>query len=146
MLLPGSSGSRLVAAGDLDAGDPAQRLERALPELRLLRRRRIARRRQAHAEREHVIGIETGRLVLQLDEAADRQAGADEQHQRERDLAGDQHRANPPLADAAAAARALFQVAVHVEARELVRRREAEQQARERRDREAEQQHASDRR
>ena len=117
VLLPGSSGRRLIAPATSTPGtcrsDSSARSQnsafcagvgyRAGGRLTL--------------ERQHVIGIEAGRLALQFDEAANRQAGTDEQHQRQRDLRRDERAAHPPLPDAAGAARTLLQIVVHVEAR-----------------------------
>ena len=73
--------------------------------------------------------IETGRDVLHPLEASDEQRGANEQHDRERDLAGDEH-ALHTLASSDAAAAAAREGISAVAACRLQRRREREQQRR----------------
>ena len=71
------------------AGRAAQALDHVLVEAHL-RRALILRRRQQHARGDEVGAIEAGTHLQQLREAARHQSGADEQHQRERDLDHDQ--------------------------------------------------------
>ena len=80
--------------------------------------------------------IESGVDALQRERAANQQAGADEQQQRQRDLGDDQARAQP-IAEAAArrSAAALAQAHLHVGAREPQRGREAADDARDEPDR-----------
>ena len=73
--------------------------------------------------------IEAGRDVLHPLEASDEQRGANEQHDRERDLAGDEH-ALHTLASSDAAAAAAREGISAVAACRLQRRREREQQRR----------------
>src|SRR5207247_1226599 len=95
------------------------RIERALPELGFLRRCGIPGRRQADAERQHMIRIEPRGLALQPDETANRQPRADEQHERQRDFSSDEGRPDPALA-AAVAACSLPEIVVDVQMEELV--------------------------
>ena len=88
-----------------------------------------------------MVSIESSRDVLKSDEAADRQSGRDEQHERQCDLAHDERRTDTALAGAAAAAGGLFQRVVDARLQRLARRRETEEEAGRRGDREPEEQH-----
>ena len=58
-----------------------------LPDLALVR---ILREIQRHSHRQHAVGLDAGIDPLQLHEAAQHQSGADEQHERHRNLGDDQ--------------------------------------------------------
>src|ERR1700761_2106092 len=63
---------------------------------------------ERYFERQHVMWAETRFHGMQSKEGADEKHRADQQYQRERNLADDQHRAHPALAKAAAGAAATF--------------------------------------
>ena len=80
-------------------------------------------------------GLEAGVRALQLQEAPHEERRADEEDQRERDLSDDEHVACPCARAAAPRPAPLAHGRAQVRLRDLPRRREAEQHARERRDR-----------
>ena len=118
-----------------DARDGSHALEHRSRRHRRTRRRSGRRRvrrvaeRDADAQRQHRIGIESGVQRGELLNTADHQPGADEQHDRERHL-GDDERASQPLGSlAAAAARRLLQRVGQARHARVNGRRKAEQDA-----------------
>ena len=77
----------------LDHRQRPQPLDDVLEELRLLRRRGVAAGRHADEGRRDASWLEPGRRPLQREKTHQQQAGPDEQHDRERDLAHDQRAA-----------------------------------------------------
>ena len=114
-----------------DAGDTRHRPE-LLVEL-LVRgdhlRRRIARRRQRNGEDAQPGRIEPDVGVLHRRHAAQQQAGAEQQHDRETDFGDEQHRSRPSPSHRADGA-ALSQRLRQRRARQLQRRSEPEEQRR----------------
>ena len=87
--------------------------------------------RQTSAERQHVRGIHPGVGLLELYEAARRQAADDEQHERERQLQHDEAAAHPVgLARPSAAARAVLQLVREVGPGNVQRGKQAKDEAR----------------
>ena len=93
----------------------------------------VARGRKLHAAGEHAFGAEARIDALQLDEAAHQQAGAGEQHERQRDF-GDDERAEHAVQPPAAAVTSAFAQRVAGVARRDERRHEAEDDAGRQRD------------
>ena len=91
---------------------------------------------------ENVVRIEARPYLLETEEALDQQSSADQQHQRESDLANQQQAARARPAMSFAAASAFFQCAGDVELRGLERGDDAEENAGKRRDAESERQDA----
>ena len=89
----------------------------------------VCRARQVEAHRHQRRGVEPDRGVLQVEEAADEQRRADQQHQRHRDFGDDEHVADAGAAAARGAAAALLQARLQVGAGRLQRRRQAEDDA-----------------
>ena len=102
----------------------------------------VLRLRQVDLHRQQVARLEAGRHAHQLREAARHQAGADQQHQRERDL-DDHERAQQPPARMARRARERVHRVAQAGARRLDRGDEAEDQRDADRDRQREEQHAA---
>ena len=86
--------------------------------------------------RQHILGLESQVEILKFEEAADHQAGAREQHERQRHLRDDQCRSAALAADAA-----LLRGIHEIRARHLQRGRHAESHAGQQRDHRDEQQH-----
>ena len=87
---------------------------------------------------QHAVGAEAGVDLLQLDEAAHQQPGADQQHERDRDLRDDQRVARAETAAADGAVPGILHRRVGAPRQ---RRQQAEQQAGEHRHAEGERQH-----
>ena len=103
-------------------------------------------RARADAHRDDALGIEAGGDLLQADEASHQQAGADQQHQRDRDFRDHEEAAQPApaAAEAAFALRvpaARLERGVEIDARRAQRRREAEEDAGANRDGKGEDEH-----
>ena len=81
--------------------------------------------------------------VLHVPQRADQDAGAGEQHERERHLGGDERTARAPAAAAPAFASAFLQVLADGSLRRLQRRHEPGEECGDDRERQREQQHAS---
>ena len=79
-------------ARGLDARQRVDLLEEAVEELPALTLGAVSRVRQRQPHRHRARRIEAGILIEQPDEAAHQQAGADEQHERQRDLDDDERR------------------------------------------------------
>ena len=103
---------------------------------------RVGRRRQRDAEREQAVGLETDRHARQAREALEQQAGADEQHQRQRDLGDHERVARSAPRRRRAAAAALQRVDRRLAGGER-RGDQAEDEAGGQRDREREREHAA---
>ena len=104
------SGRKLTAAGRLDAGQRVDAVEQ--PTGRTARAPRVVRYRDPGSDTRIVIvlrRVEPGIDVQQLHEAADEQAGADEQHQRQRDLDDDERAARAAAACRGSGAPAFLQ-------------------------------------
>ena len=106
-------------------------------------RLRIVRLRQPEAKREQLRRRHAGLHGLQVPEAPDQQAGADEQHQRDRDLGDDQRVAQAGAHAAGHALAGRLQVIADVGACRLQRRTETDEQADDHRGQQGEQEHAS---
>jgi len=103
-------------------------------------------RARADAHRHDALGIETGGDPLQADEASHQQAGADEEHQRDRDFGHHEEAAHPaPAASEAPFAlrvpAAGLERGVEIDARRPQRRHKAEQDAGANRDDKGEAEH-----
>ena len=90
-----------------------------------------------------MVRIESNRNLLEADEAANRQTGGNQQHERERDFRRDEPRTQAALTVRAAAARRLLEIVVDVDAAQLTRRCEPEEHAGGHGDHEREQQHGN---
>ena len=86
--------------GRLDAGQRLQTFDQLLVEARDAGRFSIGRGRQLKAQRQHASGGKTRILAVQRDETADQQAGADEQHERNGQLADGKRRTHAAAAAA----------------------------------------------
>ncbi len=99
-------------------------------------------RRRAHGQRQEVARLEAEVGLLQADEAAQQQARADEQHERDGDLRDDQKAARTPDARlGGSAAPRLLEREVEVGLRDLQPRQQSHQQTRRQRDERREGQH-----
>ena len=90
--------------------------------------------RKVEAHRHQRRRIESDGRRLEVQEAADEERRADEQHERKRDLGDDQRVAEAGARPAGAAAAALLQAALKVAAHRLQRRRQPEDDAGQERD------------
>ena len=103
----------------------------------------VLRARQTIFQGEQVLRLEPDVGLEQFAEAANQQAGRDQEQDRERDLRDDESAAHPiPARAAAAAASAFFQSGLQLRARQLQRRHETEQPAGDDREREREEKDA----
>ena len=103
----------------------------------------VARGRQRDFHRQHLVGAESGIHLLKLPQAADQQAGADEQHDRHRDFGDDQQLARAAADRRALRAAAFLQRVVEVLLRQVEGRHQAEQHARRHRRDQREDEHAA---
>ena len=132
-------GSPVTAADGADAGQSAQLRQQIAIERR--RARRVFRRADRHGGAQHEEAFRREAHVHRGDgrETAREQAGADDEHDRERDLGDDERVARPAGARADRRALATLAQAVHeLDARRLQRRRQTEQAARDERERDGE--------
>src|SRR6266540_1532034 len=94
-------------------------------------------------EERHIFSVETGIQVLQVLQAADEQARADKQKERERDLPDDQRFVQRRPRPSRSSARVFFQRRGEVEPRRAHRRRQPKQRAGQERDRQRKPEHMS---
>ena len=99
---PPCSGRVSIHAADSTPGSARTFCSDAIEELVALLRRRVLRLRNVDRGGQHVAGIESRIDGAQAAQAPHQQAGADQQHQRERHLRHDEQ-----IADAAVAARGI---------------------------------------
>ena len=127
---PAAHRQRVGERHALDAGHGLQPLLHRVPVGQPLRRLAVALARRRHLHRQHARRGEAQRDVQQVDEAAEQQPGADQQHQRQRDLGQHQaHAGDVAVAVAGGAARGVLEGALQFGPRRLPRRDDAEQQA-----------------
>ena len=93
----GYIGSALTPAADCTPGSDADAVDRVHVEARAIEPGLVLRLRQIDLHREQVARLEARRHAHQLREAARHQAGADEQHQRQRDLDDDERAEQAPI-------------------------------------------------
>src|SRR5262249_57276664 len=104
-------------------------------------RRDITRRRRTDRDRHDAVRDESARYLLNANQTANGETGGDQKDERQRDFAGDQQSTQAALALADRYARRLFAIVVKIDAAQLPRRRDTEQDADKRRDSQAEEQH-----
>ena len=95
---PSCSGRRCAQRGGTHAGHGADALLDALLELRQRRAGPVLRLGQRQLHRQDLIDGDARTRGLKLGEALHEQEGANGEHQRERDLAGDEHAPHPAAA------------------------------------------------
>ncbi len=103
---------------------------------------RVARARQRELEAHEAAGLEARSCGLECGEAAQHEAGSDQQDQGQGDLAGHEDAAQAGASPAPGQAGAAFQRVVQVDAGRLQRGRQREDEDRQERDEEREQEHA----
>ena len=98
------SGSQLTVPAARHAGQRPDPGDQRVEERGLLRRREIARLGKRDPRGQHLLGVEAQLDLLQAGEALEQQAGADQEHERQRHLRRDQHPAGPVAAGRSAPA------------------------------------------
>ncbi len=138
---PAKSGTVLATDAALDAGHRGGALEHALLELAAALFG-VALRAEVERQDGEVLGVEAGADLLRVLQAAEEQSGADERHERERDLRGHEHvaQAEEPVRSGRRA-RLVLELDDQVGTRGLDRRRQAEDHAGRDRHRQREEQH-----
>ena len=119
-----------MTAARLDRADPAQPLREMLKQQRSRLGLRVFSQRQRQSHRQHARAVDPEIHAVQRQEAPHHEAGAGQQHHRQRDLDHDQRAGPAPgarTAGAAAPAAAVFHHLVEIALRHVQRRGETEQ-------------------